>query len=276
MLIKALVTFGEPAVDALIEALLDLNFREAAMEALVAFKDLAVGKLCVALKDGRWEMRWRAARALGELRRAEALEPLIRVLEDSRREVRRAGVDALRKIGDTQAVEPLVTALSDEDDAVRWEAATALGELRGVLAIKPLIAALTDEAEPVRKNAASALIEIGPAVVEPLIETLYERGSRRVAVFDYAVNVLDRISTRCQTQDPLRADLAAAYCKLLTGEYTLNELLPSLRELSWWQHGSELYRLFRMLDSAMRCQSIEEVTIERKELDQLSNSLRWL
>ncbi|MBC8492911.1 MAG: HEAT repeat domain-containing protein [Chloroflexi bacterium] len=276
VLIKALVTFGEPAVDALIEAMLDLDFREAAMEALVAFKDLAVGKLCVALKDRRWEMRWRAARALGELRRAGALEPLIGVLEDNRREVRRAGVDALRKIGDTRAVESLIKALSDEDDGVRWEAATALGELRGVLAIKPLIAALTDEAEPVRKNAASALIEIGPAIVEPLIETLYERGSRRTGTYDYVVSILGKISTRYEIQDPSRADLAAAYCKLLTGEYTLNELLPALRELSWWQHGSELYRLFRMLDSAMRCQSIEEVTIERKELDQLSNSLRWL
>lgn len=275
-LTKALVTFGEPALDELIEALIDMNFREVAMEALVAFEDLATARLSVALEDKRWEMRWRAAQSLGELHRAEALEPLIGVLEDSRREVRRAAADALRKIGDTRAVESLIRALSDEDDAVRWEAAKALGELKDVRAIGPLISALTDEAESVRQNSASSLIEIGPDVVQPLIEALYERGSRRAGTYDYGVNVLDRISTRYETQDPLRAHLAATYCKLMTGRYTLDELLPSLGELSWWQHGSELYQMFRVLDSIMRCQSVEEVTVERGELDQLGSSIKWL
>jgi len=221
-------------------------------------------------------MRWRAVQGLGELRRAEALEPLIGVLQDSRREVRRAAVDALRKIGDNRAVESLIRALSDEDDAVRWEAANALGELKDVRAIGPLVSALTDEVESVRQNSASSLIEIGPNVVQPLIEALYERGSRRTGTYDYAVNVLARISTRYETQDPLRAGLAATYCKLLTGRYTLDKFLPSLGELSWWQHGSELYQLFRVLDSLMQCQSVEEVTIERRDLDHLSNSIRWL
>ena len=273
---RALVIFGEPAANALIEELLNLDSREAAMETLVAFEDLATAKLSVALEDKRWGMRWRAAQVLGELRRAEALEPLIGVLEDNRREVRRAATDALRKIGDTRAVKPLIAVLSDEDDSVRWEAAKALGELRDVRGIEPLIAALTDEAKSVRQNSASSLIEIGPAIVEPLIETLYERGSRSTGTYDYVVDILDKISTRYKTQNPLRADLAAVYCQLLTGKYTLNELLPSLRELSWWQHGSELYQLFRMLDSLTRCQGVEEVTIEKRDLDQLSNSIRWL
>jgi len=248
-----------------------------AMDALAAFEDLATAKLSIALKDERWEMRWRAVQGLGELRRAEALEPLIGVLQDSRREVRRAAIDALRKIGDTRALKSVITTLSsDEDDGVRREAAKALEGLRDVRAIEPLISALKDEAELVRWNAASSLIEIGPAVVEPLIETLYERGGRRVGTFDYAVHVLSQIGARYETEDPSRALLAATYCKLLTGRYALDELLSSLKELNWWQHGGELYQLFRMLHSLMRCQSVEEITVEITDLDELSGSTRWL
>ncbi|MBM4430978.1 MAG: hypothetical protein FJ026_11630, partial [Chloroflexi bacterium] len=276
VLIKNLVHLGEPAVNELSEALLDNDLRETALEALAACGDVATARLSIALRDERWKMRWRATQALGELRRAEALEPLIARLGDSRREVKRAAVEALRQIADQRAVEPLLTVLADEDDAVRWEAAKALGELRDGRAIRPLLAALTDKAESVRQNAASSLVEIGPTVVQPLIATLYERGSRVADAYDYAVDVLDRISTKCTTEHPAQANLAAAYYRLLTGEYTVDEILPSLRELSWWEHGAELYQLFSLLDSLLRCRSIEEITVERNELDRLSNSTRWL
>jgi len=276
VLIKDLVHLGEPAVNELTEALLDNDLRDPALEALAACGDVATARLSTALRDERWKMRWRAVQALGELRRAAALEPILARLGDSRREVKRAAVEALRQIADQRAVEPLLTVLADEDDAVRWEAAKALGELRDGRAIRPLLAALTDKTESVRQNAASSLVEIGPTVVQPLIETLYERGSRGTEAYDYAVNILDGISARYRTEEPARANLAAIYYQLLTGEYTVDELLPALRELSWWEHGDEIYQLFRLLDSLLRCRSIEEITVEKNELDRLSNSTRWL
>ncbi len=73
------------------------------------------------------QVRWRAARALGEMR-------------------------------DPGSVSLLAHALTDESPVVRWEAALALGEIGGRRAVEALLAALDDESRQVRKRAAKALI----------------------------------------------------------------------------------------------------------------------
>lgn len=114
-----------------------------------------------------------AARALGEMGDARALEPLLGVLEDPARFGRKRIAEALGKLGDTRALEPLVTLLRDSDVRLRSYTASALGRLEDRRAVEPLIAALADEWEEVRRHAAEALGALDdPRAVEPLIRAL--------------------------------------------------------------------------------------------------------
>ena len=108
-----------------------------------------------------WEVRWDAARALGEIKDPRAVEPLSAALKDERFSVRQAAAEALGKIGNARAVEPLIAALGDERSDMRQAAAKALGAIGDARAMEPLIAALKDKDSAVRKAAAEALDHLG-------------------------------------------------------------------------------------------------------------------
>ena len=74
-------------------------------------------------------MRQAAAGALGQIRDARAVKPLIAALRDDYWAVRRAAAEALGQIGDAPAVEPLIAALKDQDRAVRKAAAKVLVDI---------------------------------------------------------------------------------------------------------------------------------------------------
>lgn len=109
------------------------------------------------LKEGSAprQVRWRAARALGEMK-------------------------------DPDSVPILALALRDESPVVRWEAAAALGEIGGLQVVEALKAALDDESRQVQKRAAKALIaHVGvpgpdPGNLENLMKLL-SSGDDRVA-----------------------------------------------------------------------------------------------
>ena len=175
---EALVKIGAPAVEPLIAALKDKDsdVRYAAAKALGEIKDpRAVEPLIAALKDESSSVRRAAAEALGKIGDPRAVEPLIAVPKDYYSGVRYAVTKALVKIG-APAVEPLIAALKDKDSKdsdVRQAAAEALGEIKDPRAVEPLIAALKDGDSDVRKAAAKALGEIkDPRAVEPLIAAL--------------------------------------------------------------------------------------------------------
>lgn len=111
-----------------------------------------------------------AARALGVIRDARAVKPLIQALKDE--DVREAAAGALWRIGEP-AVKPLIQALKGQDRVIRRQAAAALGEIGDEQAVEPLIQALKDEDRYMRRKAAGALGEIKDArAVEPLIQAL--------------------------------------------------------------------------------------------------------
>jgi HEAT repeat protein len=99
---------------------------------------------------------------------------LIKALDYSKStNVRIDAAKALGEIGDAQAMELLITALGDENSDVRAAVANALGGIGGLEAVEPLIITLDDESENVRSATAEALGEIGDArAVEPLIAAL--------------------------------------------------------------------------------------------------------
>lgn len=94
------------------------------------------------LASGSNDARMNAALALGGLRDARAVDPLIGALSDRHAGVRRNAAHALGTLGDRRAVDPLLAALKDGEKTLCEEAAAALGELGDPRAVQPLIAAL--------------------------------------------------------------------------------------------------------------------------------------
>ena len=76
----------------------------------------SVDKLIAALRDEDREKRSTAAKTLGELGDARAMESLIGALSDEWLIVRAAAAQALGRLGDARAVQPLIAALADEDE----------------------------------------------------------------------------------------------------------------------------------------------------------------
>jgi HEAT repeat protein len=95
--------------------------------------------------------RWLAAMALGWLKDARAMEPLIQALKDEDTDLREHAAEALGEIGDTGAVEALIEALWDERERVRETAIEALkniGDERAVLALEQAVRDRKIFAEP--------------------------------------------------------------------------------------------------------------------------------
>jgi HEAT repeat protein len=124
--------------------------------------------LIAALVDPDW--RGLAAKSLGELRTAKAVDPLLRLLAASDPHVRASAATALGKIGSTDALPRLrELALNDEEPFVRSWAIGALGELRDPADVELVLPMLLDRSLRVRASAALALGRLGdPRAVEPL------------------------------------------------------------------------------------------------------------
>ena len=142
----------------LIEALADVDksVREQAMLALVATGKSAIEPLTDAMKDPKWETRYRAAEALGKLADEKALKPLIQGLRDSRDHVRYMAAKGLTGLGDTSAIDPLIILLKDENPVVRKMSAKALSAIGGEKAEAALRDAANAETDSGVKGAMNA------------------------------------------------------------------------------------------------------------------------
>jgi HEAT repeat protein len=193
-----------------------------------------VDNLIEKLKDkDYYYIRRDAAEALGQMKDARAVEPLIAALKDEDSHVRKSAAKALEqmkwqpkddreqvvwfiakqnwnelvKLG-AVAVEPLIAALKDKDyekdSHVRENAAKALGQIKDARAVELLIAALKDKDFEVSTGAADALGQSKDArAVEPLIAALKdENWSVRIG----AAKALGQIKAACAVE-PLIAAL---------------------------------------------------------------------
>jgi len=152
-------TKSPQAIRPLVEALgdMDKSVREQAMLALVATGKAAVEPLSAAMKDPKWETRYRAAEALGKLADEKAIQPLIQGLQDSREHVRYMAAKGLTGLGDTSAVDPLIILLKDENPVVRimtTKALSAFGGKKVSAAINEALERETDENVRTAMNAA--------------------------------------------------------------------------------------------------------------------------
>ena len=146
-----------------------------------------------------FQVRFDAARLLGEIGDPRAVQPLIDALEDEEVMVRNEAARVLGEIGDPRAVDPLINALDREEDysiGVRWDVIEALGKLGDTRALEPLTALLRDKADDTRLHAARALGKIGdPSAVDPLITALKDKYGKVRRAATAALKKLQRKSS---------------------------------------------------------------------------------
>jgi len=137
-------------------------------------------------------VRRNAAWAIGELHnmppgtRAGAVDGLVSLLHDADEWVRMAAARALGEVRDAQAMPSLVLTLSDSDWRVQELAAWALGEMKDPRAVKGLCDALLQSTQmQVRREAANALGEIRDAEALPALKQ---------ALDDPETSVRDRVA----------------------------------------------------------------------------------
>jgi len=110
----------------------DIAVRRAAAEALGDLDELrtAPAGLVAALSASDPELRYRAAKALAEIRDPATTQALIGILSSPDAELRKDAVEALGDIGNPSAVQAITNALKDSDPEVRKAAAEALGDIK--------------------------------------------------------------------------------------------------------------------------------------------------
>ena len=243
---QALILIGEPVIEPLLTVLKD-NPETASEPVIEIFSQIgkpASAPLLSALRSRQPSIRRLAARALGKIAIAEAVEPLIRALDDMDDEVCRQAVIALGNIGSRQALEPLILRLNDLKEDIRREAAVALGKIGDHRAQLPLIKTLQDISADVKIAAANALGQVGDDhAVAPLINTLRREGEevQKAAaeallaiggplVIEMLIDLLTGITDSTnwnpdsRTYD-LKATLSAGYIQIKT-KWVLAELAP--------------------------------------------------
>jgi HEAT repeat protein len=143
------------AIEPLIRALADFDksVREQAMLALSSLGKSAIEPLSEAMKEPKWETRYRAAEALGKIADEKAVQPLIQGLKDNREHVRYMAAKGLREFGDSDTIDPMIILLKDENIYVRMMVARALGAIGGKKVNAALAKALEAEQDDKVKEA---------------------------------------------------------------------------------------------------------------------------
>ena len=161
------------------------------------------------LQNDAWQVRWKAAKRLGEIRDTRAVEPLMKTLEDKDWAVRAKTIEALGQMDDDKVAKPVVMMLRDthpevyttvsqilptlgeaavesllwllreSNPFIRERAAKALGLIRDERVINPLLKVLGDRDSTVSQEAASALRTIGEPVIEHLAEAIDSNNKNR-------------------------------------------------------------------------------------------------
>lgn len=121
--------------------------REEAAQALASIGEAALPRLVMGLKHEDWLVRLHTIEALGKMKSAKTVEPLLYLMFNDRDSAVR--VDAARslgEIGEARAVEFLITAMADAD--IRPTAIEALGKIGDRRAVPALVGVITGAERP--------------------------------------------------------------------------------------------------------------------------------
>ena len=120
----------------------------------------SVDALIEALKNeqSNYQVRMRAAEALGEFKSEEVIVTLIEALKDREKLVRQTAAEALGKFGDERGIEPLFQAVQEvKSSLVRQHSILAIAEIGDTETIEPIRQLLNDKKWFVRDEAKQAL-----------------------------------------------------------------------------------------------------------------------
>jgi HEAT repeat protein len=191
------------------------------------------------LKSPTPRTRQRAAKALGESRRAAAVAPLSALVRDPEPKVRLEVVLALRKLRDLSAVPALVTSLQDGDPNIREQAIGALVEIYSERersgAVGRFLQAFSDEFD---RPSVPPYTTVDPAVFRGLAGTLRDEETRLRAMAAQSIGILGGVTATdalvAALQDPesdVRGAAATALAKVGSAEDG-KSLIPLLADES--------------------------------------------
>ena len=230
----ALARLRDPsAIPLLVRELFDVDEHSSRSlaEALVAFGELAVPELLQLLADTAHPAgRLWAARILGRIGDARAVDDLVARLGDRDDRLRMAAAEALGAIGDARALAPIVRAtLRDPAPQVRAHAAGAVARIEGERAVDVLVAALADPDYATRIRALEAFETMRIEDTSPLEAALRDGNAevrRRAALALERVGYLERVVQRLTSED--RAVRTRAFAALIEiGQVGLAESVAS-------------------------------------------------
>lgn len=171
-----------------------------------------------------------------------AVEHLITALTNSDNNVRREAARALGRIHDARAIEPLIAVLNDRDDNVAGAAAEALSVLsnyHNINSVKPLISALNND--HTQLFASRILVKMGSFAFDELIEATK---SSNITVCSKAVLILgsikdpkamDTLLTALEDKSPLVRKNAAIALSEIADDRAIKPLISA-----WNDNNSEV------------------------------------
>ncbi len=212
-----------------------------AAKAVVNFgREDAIQELVMASEDDDPGVRIDVAEALASIGSHKAVQYLIRALEDDDSAVRSGAAFALGNIGSDEAVQPLTIALQDDDSAVRSCAVYALGEIGSDEAIQPLAMVLQDEIWVLRRAAVQALGNIGSQdAIQHLTPALKDedsmvRISAATALADLGSDdATQYLMNLLEDEDWLIRGEAVEVLERIPNEKALSDLIRALQHEDW-------------------------------------------
>ena len=212
----------------------DWNVRANAAKTLGRIGDArALEPLIDALRDRRNDVRAAATVALGQLRNVRNTGTLIAALRDWRQDVRAAVTTVLEKHAPDwphseeakQQVPAFITALQSRGADIREAAARALGKIGELLALAPLVTALRDPIAQVRIAAAEAADKIA-----------LDHGKPN-SVLEEIVNQASEFIEALGSSDPGISEVAKRLLRLTGDVRLIDPLIAALRDVN--QHKRE-------------------------------------
>jgi HEAT repeat protein len=237
------------------------DFRNGAMDMLVAFGRESVPRLVRLLHDPNEEVRNFACVMLGDIGNREAVVPLIRVLSDQDANVSHSAAEALGKIGDRSALFPLIELLKG-DFWIQYSAITAIGTMRDYRAVPHLLQLLDNDM--LAGVVISALGQIGdPRALHPLARILPvldathagQAALAMTAIYRAAIESLSYKNSLAEYHHPehLRKIIDAAGVEklrsLLDPASEVEVLEAAVSLLGWYGDLASLDRFFALLQN---------------------------
>ena len=227
------------------------------LEAIVRFGAPMVDRLVEQLRTGDLETRRAAVAALGRIGDARAVEPLVNLLDEDERELLVPATTALARLGDDRAFESLLRLLGDADVSVRQGAIGALNSI-GHSAMGERVRTLLEDADPrVRESAVKIAGYFGyPGCADALLDRCRDRDETvRAAALEHVAYLDDERSVpllvAAMAGDTPRARAAAAQALAhVNHPDAVDALRRGVGDLDSWVRYFSVTSLGRQMDRA--------------------------